>query len=169
MDSSPYKSWKNTSNSSLPSFILEEDGPAKLDRPERFLRPESLNRGSPSPTRSSGRLLAPSIMGRDDATEVVSHEQSDANPFNFQTQVISTSPVKSVSFQANFVPGGSDTKNLLSRMWANVEAIDTNTVASQPSIKSSKNHHRGPLQFSQLRSRYRHRRRHGLVCAGINV
>lgn len=73
--------------------------------------------------------------------------EGQTSPFNFETQFISTSPVKSVS-RPSFLPGSRNQANprLPSRTLVNAAATATSTPPSRLNITSSKNHRLGPHQ-----------------------
>lgn len=114
-----------------PTFIVDD-----ADAPFR-----SSQRLAVSPARDSGRPLASSASSpflalpgmSDDAEPVGSTGDGVPNPFNFQTQVISTSPVKSVSLGAQPLSFAVPYRLL---QFANAKALLEHRSAPWPQIQA---------------------------------
>ena len=131
-----------------PTFVFpdsdnESDHLLDLDPPE----PSKLFASSPP---LSGGFLVPGSMADDSPSDVGG---STASPFNFQTQVISTAPVKSV--RSVYLASYQLHELTVYRILVSVEDTDTSIVVSQHSTRSSKSRLRDHPPFSQPPSRYR--------------
>lgn len=125
-----------------PSFVIEDIASTLFTQPSTRNIPRS-------------EFLAPpsSMSADEDNGDGAPTPPAAPSPFNFQTQVISTAPVKSVSTLMSFLPLSWLT--LACRILANGVAIGTSIVASRPNIRSSKNLLLDPLLSCQRPCRYR--------------
>lgn len=119
------------------------------------------SKSAPLTRNASGRNLLSvpftmSTSGDEDANDGIATPPAQ-NPFNFQTQVISAGPVKSVS-ELNFVPSCDAMENcilIVCRTLASVAVTGTNTPAYRHNTRSSRNHPLDRPRSSRLRFPYR--------------
>ena len=84
---------RDPSYTSLPELVVNDTGTNNADRPTKRCSPAI----EPSMLSPNSALLPKPTMAADGTTDhPPSGQSTPTNPFNFQTQVISTSPVKSV-------------------------------------------------------------------------
>jgi hypothetical protein len=114
----------------------------------------------PSTTTTSSSSLSLPTMNAEDETADSPLSPGFKNPFNFQTQVISAGPVKSVC-SLSFHVSNNTLIYLFRRTLDNAVDTDTNTVVSHLNIKSSKSHRRDPHLSFPLLSLSRPLARHG--------
>lgn len=132
------------------------------------LLPASRNSGFLSPDAASSFRRPSSRMSDSGAMEGDSvAAAAAASPFNFQTQFMSASPVKSVSYT---LPPAHDSKerNLadrqLQRVSGSVVVTAINTPPSAPSIRSFRSPLLVRLPYCLRRSPFPHRKKHGHRC-----
>lgn len=77
---------------SLPELVVDDTDTNNADRSTKRYYPAK----EPSMLSPNSALLSKPTMVVDGAADHPSGQSTPTNPFNFQTQVISTSPVKSV-------------------------------------------------------------------------
>lgn len=133
------------------------------DRKPSFLHPESANTLRPPTPQSSSPIMSSDDGPAGPAAPALK------NPFNFQTQIISTSPVKSVrretieSSDALRAPC-SFAQLTPSRASVSVAVIATNTARSARNITSSKSPRRGHHLSSPPPSRSPPSKKLGRAC-----
>lgn len=161
----------------IAGYEIEDNGhdPSTASPPRLASTPQGSSLLAPASLKPG--LLRPdaAVMAEDDLHSAGG--STTPSPFNFQTQVISTSPVKSVcpkTLQSYACPSYSQVVNCPLTMApyrtsASAAGIDINTVPFLPSIKYSKSRRSDRLQSYPPPSLCLQFERHGRACPVTSV